>query len=182
MDPTDLYSRLPQPSPGGDIHQLPIGNNTYYLYNDGSSAPTPTTSTTLPPSAPGAAYAGELPPGMDAQSWAQKMAQWGLTPMGQVAPTRHEQFGNLRSLSRMLHDSSLPDEQLFPLLQHLWNQGTVYSEGGEGMGTSVPFYDPHKRILDLFERYQDYLNAGNPVANPGQAPGFLGTMPPMGQR
>ena len=168
---------LDQPaSTTGDIRWSHLDPSTWYLYNtqpsQAEAPPTPTTSTTLPPAGLGAAMAAPPP----------DTALGGPTRWGTAVLSPHDHYTALRGLDRFLRQKGTTPEDSFPMLQALLDQGTIYAEHPEGMGMAVPFSGARgNRILDAYERYQDYLAAGNPPApSPGGSPpiGYLGSLPP----
>lgn len=181
------YPTQPSPYAGTSLLAQRLDPLTLFLYNQPPpTSPAPTTTTTLPPDPGYGAAAAAMP--NQAQSYAANLGQAGAVAAPPDVPSRHEQFAQMRDLFRQLAPGrAVPDEALFPLLQQLWNQGTVYDWGGygQGMGANIPFFDPQKRILGLFERYHDYLNEGNPPAmmpTGTDAPRILGVIPPGGAR
>jgi hypothetical protein len=98
----------------------------------------------------------------------------------------------LRSLDQLARGGGSP-ENAYSLLQALLENGTLYpGQGGIGLNTAMPYGGPDaartQRLIDLYERYQDFLNAGGMPAPTMHAPsggsypmprvGVIGTIPP----
>jgi hypothetical protein len=190
------YPTAPSPYAGTSLLSQWLDPTTRYLFNQPPPAAPPTTTTTLPPD-PGYGAAAAAPQPNLAQSYAQNFQAAGSIDPATLfndPRLRHGAYGELRGLDQMLRGGIAP-EHLYPFIQSLMDQGVLYpGEGGVGLSTALPWGGPQapktQRLIDMYERYQDYLNAGNsptrwPTAqvappgryDPSQGPRILGTMP-----
>jgi hypothetical protein len=179
------YPTAPSPYAGTSLLSQWLDPTTRYLFNQ-PPPPPPTTTTTLPPD-PGYGAASAAPPALGYDP--NQVAAGSIDPSALLNDPRlrHGAYGELRGLDQMLRGGIAP-EHLYPFIQSLIDQGILYGTN-PGLGTAIPWGGSQapktQRLIDMYERYQDYLNAGNAPTrfppmqryDPSQGPRILGTLP-----